>query len=65
MNQYFIAYDVRRRVLMFIRTDRPMHLSEVRKLIPGGADISKRALQIWDMNKRKYMYAMSAVLESQ
>ena len=46
MNQYFIAYDVRRKVLMFIRTDRPMNLGDVRKLIPGGCDISKRALQM-------------------
>lgn len=48
---------------MFIRTDRPMNLGDVRKLIPGGCDISKRALQIWGMNKTKYVYAMAAVTE--
>lgn len=63
MNQYFIAYDVRRKVLMFIKTDRPMNCGDVRKLIPGGNDISKRALQIWGMNKHKYVYAMTSVTE--
>ena len=63
MNQYFIAYDVRRKVLMFIRTNRPMNCGDVRKLIPGGNDTSKRALQIWGMSRPKYVYAMTAVTE--
>ena len=63
MNQYFIVYDPRRKVLMFIRTDRSMNSSALRKQISEGKTVSRGALQIWGMNKSKYTYAMTVVLE--
>ena len=64
MKQFFIAYDPRKQVLTFVKTDFPVEAAKVRDIITGNEKVSRQKLQVWPISGAKFNYIKSILMEN-
>ena len=63
MKQFFIAYDPRKQVLTFVKSDFPVEAAKVRDIIAGDEKVSRLKLQVWPMAGSRFNYIKSVLME--